>query len=199
MPNEDQTAILLKTLREAVIADAQDEKDKLFADMESRRAVEMEKARNEITDRMNYYVRSETEKVRNTWNQKTAQHAIEYRNDLLHIREEIENEVFSRVEARMRDFVASGEYAAYFSALLKRHGKDFAGRRFVFEVGPADKGREAEILAACPGSEVRENESLTLGGFIATEWGGALRVVETTESRLSRLREHFSENADLII
>jgi vacuolar-type H+-ATPase subunit E/Vma4 len=179
--------------------DAKLERDKLIADMEAKRATGLEKAKREIADRTKYYIQSETEKIRNTWNQKTAHHTLEYRNALLRIREEIEDEVFSRVEARMRDFVESGEYDGYFSALLRLHKKDFAGRHFIIEVSPADMKRKQEILSLCPGSEVQENPELSLGGFIATESGGALRVVESTKSRLERLRENFSEHADLII
>ena len=196
MTDAEQADILLKSIRDAVMADALLERDQLAEQTETKLAAELEKAHNEISGRMDYYIQSETEKIRNAWNQKISQHAMEYRNALLHIRDEIKDEVFSQATDRMREFVASEAYGAYFTALLKRHERVFAGRRFVFEVGTADMVRGEEIRAACPGSEVCENPELRLGGFVATEHGGALRVVETTESRLDRLREHFSEYAD---
>ena len=199
MTDAVQADILLKSFHDAVMADAIRAKGKLEAEMEAKREAELAKARREISDKMNYYIHAETEKARNAQNQRAANHGMGYRKTLLGIRKEIEDEVFAQVGERMQAQIGSVAYDAYFSALLRLHEREFRGQHFVFEVGPADKAREAEIRAVCPDCAVHVNGKLTMGGFIATAQSGSVRIVETTESRLDRLRELFCAHADLII
>ena len=80
---------MLTKFTAAVFADAQEENNKILAELEANRKSEMDKAENEILDEAYHRIQSEIEKIHNHTNQVLSKQTLELKKSLIRKQEEL--------------------------------------------------------------------------------------------------------------
>ncbi len=129
--------------------------------------------------------------VRDTEAKYRKMYALEeqkYRMDALKYREELSKKIFSGVERRITEFTSSEKYGDY---LIDIAECEKLSETAVVAVSPKDKKYGEKLKAKC-GREVRQDESIELGGLMIIDSEQGLIIDKTFDSALEEQKKAFS-------
>lgn len=116
------------------------------------------------------------------------------RAELLQLREEMVEDLFARVEARLEAFRGSAAYAGWLRARLEKHAG--AGAHTVY-IGPGDEPQKEMIAQVMPGCHVEITRGIRLGGAKVSD--GRVLYDETLDGALQEEKELFYQNSGLTV
>lgn len=111
-----------------------------------------------------------------------------YRMNALKYREELSQKIFSGVERRISEFTSSEKYGDY---LMNIADREKLSETAVVAVSPRDE-KYSEKLKAKYGREVRQDDSIELGGIMIIDPEQGLIIDKTFDSALEEQKKAFS-------
>lgn len=121
----------------------------------------------------------------------------EARRGLLARRQELVEELFGEVEARLADFAKSKDYPAWLAGKAKKAAEGLKGDALTVHIRPADEGQAAALEKALPGCTLAPDASIVLGGVKVTD--GKVQYDETLDEALRAEKERFYANSRLFV
>lgn len=164
-------------------------------------------AETQIQKEITEYKKQATEKLRSNTNReigkiqaaagvKAAEYEAAKRLNLVNLRNELTDSIFSDAELKIKEFTSSAEYPDF----LKRSAQSLLqaiGSEIVFYIRPCDTVYADALKEIAGNAEIREDSTIRLGGIIATDKNETLRADDTLDSRLTAEKKAFFESTDL--
>lgn len=168
--------------RMEIITQAQQDSDKTLADAQAQCQLADHDA---VTQRMAL----DTER-------QTSAATQAARQQLLAAREALVEDMFRQVESRLLDFTGGEKYGDWLAEKLAAHPFE-KGAAVTVSLRGADMAHAPRLEKALPGSTVRQDDSIRLGGLTATD--GRLLYDDTLDTLLAAEKEDFYLHSGLIL
>ena len=188
----------LAQFNEAINKDADEECEKIKIDAETEKREKLasvsEKLELEYQQRIEY----ETKRLQSESNKKTAEFENRKKIELIEKRNSIQQEIFSKVEKKIKEFVKSQEYKNFVVKSAGNIGKIIRGENLCVFVREEDLSLENEIkVAVGRDCKVEATKDIVLGGLKAST--DLQTADDTLENRLKNEQEWFRNNSGLTI
>lgn len=190
----------LSKFNSAVLQNAQQQHDKILAEIEEYRKAQLEKAEEEILQEAYDTIQREIAVLRNRQGQKISQAELENRRRLLRQREAITEKVFDLAAERLLAYARTPDYADRLCASLRKSCGELPEGRLVVQVKPGDLKLRERLAAAC-GREaaVEENAGIRLGGFRIVNAERGVFIDATYDRRLKGQKDWFAASSGLML
>ena len=189
----------LRLFTEAINSYAERQRLTILSDLEQYTGAELEKAEIEAERDAYIHVRRETAEVRASVIRELSAHELSARRRLLEERAAIENQVFAEAEKRLKAFVSADGYEQYLTRAAGKVAEAMSEGEIILRVRPADESRGVMLCGLIPGSTLRTDPAIAIGGFTAEHTARGILIDMTLDSRLAQQRESFRRSAQLMI
>ena len=143
------------------------------------------------------YRESELAELKLSTSSEISVSKFENKRNLLKMREDYFEELFSEFEAKVIGFRDSDKYRDFLTACLDKYDYDYS--KGVFFVRKEDVALMKEIMKARNVAAVIEEDYIKIGGFKFESKELNVLVEETLDSRMDSQKEWFRENSGFII
>jgi V/A-type H+-transporting ATPase subunit E len=141
-----------------------------------------------------------TQEIRQKYQRELAKYSLDAKRSLLQKRQELTDQVFAGVSAKLEAFHASEEYPSYLTGKIAAFAAENPLPDVVIYLCPADFPlADAVKKAYIPGCEVRQDPAIRLGGFILRDEANSLYFDETFEQRLADQKDYFTLHSELFL
>lgn len=195
---QEQTDKLLH-FTDAVLKNAERERETLNRQMAELRAKTLNEAKIEAKEAARNYYDREAARIRAEAGQEVSRHLMEIKRQVYLRRKEIGQEVFAKVRERIAEFTASPEYPAHLRGLLASAMKQLPGATSVsLRLRKEDLPYGEELASSVAPVQVTcEEGSFSLGGLAIRCAELGLRVDCSFDNQLAELSGHFAESFGL--
>lgn len=187
-------------IQQSVMAQAEEEAEKLRDQAKELRQTAMKQAEEEVTRELGSREQDEISEIRITATRSVSQKENTQRRELLLRREEITRSVFEEVKKRLTDYVKTPDYARFLEETAKGLSEQCPGtgtvvmlRRDDLTLGEKLRGRFGAD------AQVVEDESIRIGGVKVVNRASGLFLDETLDSRLEDQKSWFYANSGLSV
>lgn len=190
----------LEKFTSAVLQDAEEQRQKVLAEIEEYRRSELEKAEEEVLHETYVMIQNEIAAVKNAHSKQISLAELERRRNLLLLREKISEDVFSEVSRRLKDFAAADDYVSYVCGLLKETVQDIPEGKTSLLVKKEDmKHADAFLSAYGKPAVCEESSNIMIGGVIVFNHDKGVFVDLTLDLKLASQKDWFAANSGLTI
>jgi V/A-type H+-transporting ATPase subunit E len=182
----------------AVLKDAQDHREKILAEIEEYRNVQMEKAEEDILHEAYIMIQNEISAIKSQQSRKVSLAELEGRRKFLKQREEIMGRVFQETSARILAYTGTADYATMLCETVKKSCGTLPEGDLVIQVRPTDLPLADRLIKACGRTaKVEGNSSITLGGYILINSDKGVIIDETLDLKLMSQKDWFAASSGL--
>lgn len=179
---------------------AEEQRKKIEEEVESFKQKELEEAESEVLSEAYRLIQNEMVKMRDTIAREMAQREIDNRRALLKRRRAIMEDVFSRANASLQEFVKSEQYANSLEKFAKNLSEVFGDKGATFCMRSADQPYEALVARAFgKPCTFKTDDSIRIGGIRAFDPATGLEADETLDAMLNDQYAWFEENSGLAL
>lgn len=183
---------------EAVNRDADEECEKIKSQAEYEKNEKMALFSKELDLNIQNKIEYEIKKLRGESNKQMAELENRMKLELVQKRTQIEKDVFSKVEKKIKEFVKSDSYKDFILKSASEIGKLLKGDNLMIFVRDDDLIFESEIKNAVgKDCKIEVSEEIVLGGLKAST--DLQTADDTLEKRLENEHEWFINNSKLSI
>lgn len=190
----------LKKFTSAVLQDAEEQRQKVLAEIEDYRRGELEKAEEEVLHETYVMIQNEIAHVKNAHSKQVSLAELERRRKLLVLREQITQKVFSEVSGKLTTFAGTDEYIEFVCGLLRESGKEIPDGQTSILVRKEDlKHADAFVAAYGKPAVCEEDSNILIGGAIVFNHDKGVVTDLTLDLRLSSQKDWFTANSGLTL
>lgn len=187
-------------IQEAVLSAAEAESSAIIRQTDEYRRRELDKVENKVLTELYGRIQNEVSHMHTDSTATVSQHEAQCRRALLRRREELTNQLFEDVAARLREYAKTPEYADALAGTARRLAEQYPVHGSQVYFCPADRARLPELQQIFgAGCTVTPSEQIRLGGLILENKSAGLVVDETLDSRLSDQRRWFYANSGMTL
>lgn len=187
-------------IQQSVMAQAEEEAEKLRNQAKDLRNTAMKQAEEEVTRELSSREQDEVAEIRVATTRSVSQKENTQRRELLLRREEITRTVFEAVKKRLADYVKTSDYPRFLEETAKGLSEKCPKSGTVVMLRPDDLslGKQWE---GCFGADVQvvEDESIKIGGLKVVNRSSGLFLDETLDGRLEDQKSWFYANSGLTV
>lgn len=169
---------------------------KLEKSAETQMQKEITEYKKQATEKVRSNTSREIGKIQSAAGVKAAEYESAKRLNLVKLRNELTDGIFSDAELKIKEFTASSEYPDF----LKRSAERLlhtVGTEIIFYIRPQDTEYANILKEIAVNAEIRKDSAIRLGGIAATDKAETMRADDTLDSRLSAEKKAFFESTDL--
>jgi len=189
----DNTEEKLKNLTSAIMADAEDESNAIYEEIEKQSERVMNAGDDEALNEAFRFIKGQIAEIRNDCGRKVSHAMMQYKRELYLRREEMEDEIESAVRERLRAYVKTPAYRAWMVNTAKRLMREFDADMVLY-LRPGDEDVKEEIahletphkIGFAPGG-------FELGGMEAVCPDRKRHIDAAFDSTLHQMRGDFSK------
>lgn len=177
---------------------AEEQRQKIEEEIQSFKQKELEETEIEVLTECYHLIQSEMCQMRIGISRDIAQREMDARRKLLEKRQKIEDEIFSRAQKQLLEFVNNEKYAGFLERTAHRFSETFHQPGTVICLKEEDHGHEALIQDAF-GSDCtfQTDPAIHIGGIKAYHPDMGLLADETLDTLLESQYEWFEQNSGL--
>lgn len=177
-----------------ILAEASEESKRAMDQAQQKRAAALRKAEDQVLREAYQYIHREVARIKAEAGRSVSRHMLENQRALSLRREEMAQETFARVRAKIAAFTRTPAYGDRLEELLKEALDQLPGAEDVqVYLRPEDKAWIPRLSKAA-GRKVDFRETdLRMGGLVARSPGLGLRVDASFDSAAQELSGHFAE------
>lgn len=185
---------------DAVLKDANEQKERLLKEIEEEKQRELEKAENDILKNIYTHIQSEISEIKHQSGRDLSKKALEIRKELLLKRDALSEKIFAMLKERLNSFIQTEDYKKFLSDGIAKAISLAGDCKVIFYTS----ARDAELVKAlCKdlncNAETEIDEEIGLGGFILICNEKGIRLNETLDERFKEQIGHFNEISGLVI
>lgn len=193
-----QQEITLEKFSSSVLKDAQEQHDKILAEIEVYRKAEMEKAEVEAQQESSSMIQSEMSSIKNLQSRKLSLAELEGRRRLLKQREDLTEKIFGQTADKIRSYTSTPEYVQQLCSRVKSSSSSLPEGSLVIQVKPDDLSLADKLKEACGrDATVEANINIELGGYILCNNDKGIVIDETFDLKLNSQRDWFASTSGL--
>lgn len=169
---------------------------KLEKSAETQMQKEITEYKKQATEKVRSNTSREIGKIQSAAGVKAAEYESAKRLNLVKLRNELTDGIFSDAELKIKEFTASSEYPDF----LKRSAERLlhtVGTEIILYIRPQDTEYANILKEIAVNAEIRKDSAIRLGGIAATDKAETMRADDTLDSRLSAEKKAFFESTDL--
>jgi V/A-type H+-transporting ATPase subunit E len=185
---------------DAVLKDANEQRERLLKEIEEEKQRELEKAENDILKNIYAHIQAEIAEIKHQSGRDLSKKALEIRKELLQKRDELSEKIFAMITERLTAFIQTEDYKNYLSSCIQKSISLVGNCKVIFYTCAKD----TELVKAlykdlnC-NAEIEIDEEIKLGGFILICNEKGIRMNETLDERFNEQKGHFNEISGLVI
>lgn len=186
----------------AINAYAEEQRTRIIEEVEQKNEIEMKKAEDEVLSDSYRMIQKELADMRSRMRSDFCRKKMNGRNEILILRNEIEQKVFERAAEKINEYTKTTQYVQKLASLAQKIKGilcEKEGQIIVF-LRPADMIHSQLVRdslgMAC---EIKEDEDIILGGIIAANYTRGLLIDASLDTELEENHSWFAENSGLFI
>lgn len=188
----------LERFTSILLAEATEETQRTLDALKQKHDAALSAAEDQVLQEAYDYIHAEVSRIRSEQGQKVSQRLMENKRALSRRREEIAQEVFAQVRARIAAFTETPAYAQRLAALLQEALAALQGARdVVVTLREEDLPLADTLRSAVPAAFTVQAGPIRLGGLIASSASKNLRADASFDSAMAGLDGHFARVAGL--
>lgn len=173
-----------------VLTDAEAQRDRILEQLKAKRLERLAAAEQEISARYEKKRIREIERLKSKTNEGMAERVAEQKKALLSGREQMAEDIFAAVQAKLLDYITTEEYAQSMQALLAEKGATVEGG---FDVVVWAQDPVMQRVAQQSGYVVQVTDEPLLGGCKLKSQQSNMLVDLTFGAKFHQEREAFLE------
>lgn len=185
---------------DAVLKDANEQREHLLQEIEEEKQRELEKAENDILKNIYIHIQSEIAEIKHQSGRDLSKKALEIRKELLQKRDGLSEKIFAMLKERLTAFIQTEDYKKYLFDGIQKTISLSGDCKVIFYTLAKDtelvKGLCKDLKC---NAEVEIDEEIELGGFILVCNEKGIRLNETLDERFKEQIGHFNEISGLVI
>ena len=183
---------------EAINKDADEECEKIKLDAEMEKKEKIISASEKLNLEYQQRIEHEIKKLQSENNKKTAESENRKKVQLIEKRNSIQQEIFMKVEKKIKEFVKSQEYKSFVLKSAENIGRILKGNNLCVFIRQEDSSLADEIKVAVGREcQIQTTNDIVLGGLKAST--DLQTADDTLENRLESEQEWFRNNSGLTI
>ena len=185
---------------QAIFEEAQERSASLRKQADDYKKQQFSQAEHEVLVELYGKIQDQVSQIKGSSVREIARRENEMRQALLRHREELTEQVFDGVRARLADYAATGQYQASLLATAAALGREFPQEGSLLLVRKEDlplADRLAEAFAK--GCQVQASDSIQLGGLQVQNQEAGLFADETLDAKLEDQRAWFGSASGLTV
>ena len=187
-------------IQQSVMAQAEEEAEKLRAQAKDLRDTAMKQAEEEVARELTSREQEEAAEIRVAATRSVSQKENQERRELLLRREEITRSVFQEVKKRLADYVRTPDYTRFLEETAKGLAEKCSGAGTVVMLRRDDLALGDQLKSRFGAdAQVAEDESIKIGGVKVVNRASGLFLDETLDSRLEDQKSWFYKSSGLSV
>jgi V/A-type H+-transporting ATPase subunit E len=197
MANEEYK---LAKFQAAVFAEIDAKAAQIEHEAEEFKEQELEKTKDEQLTKSFYLIQEKSEEIKKDFKHEVAKFSLEQKHAVLLKRNEITENIFANVKQQVVDYTNTLEYKDYLLSSVSHFAKNASYDNLEIMVTSKDLAFANEIIKAYgKDCNVKESNTIELGGFIACNTDQGIYFDETLEQKLAEQKKYFIEHSQLDI
>lgn len=182
-----------------VLKDAAMQRDEMMKRFEQEKKRRVDKEENELLSDAYADIQSAIEKCRRENNERVLKIEMERKKQLIRAREQMIDDIFSRVRIKLDDFISSEEYGAWLVRCVDMAIEEFGAGKTTVYLTKADMQYEALIKRKYSDISVEQADSDFIGGLCAFHEEKQIFLDYSIKTMLGEKRESFLQKSRLSI
>ena len=177
-----------------ILAEASEESRRAMDQAQQKRAAALRRAEDQVLREAYQYIHREVARIKGEAGRSVSRHMLENQRALSLRREEMAQETFALVRAKIAAFTRTPAYGARLEELLKQALSHLPGAKDVQVcLRPEDSQWIPRLSKAAGGKVTFQEGDFRMGGLVARSPSLGLRVDASFDSAAQELSGHFAE------
>lgn len=196
MTNEDK----MSKFTEAVLADAEQEKQHIMEQLEEEKAQRLKKAEEDILKEAFDFIQHEVAQIKISTGKELSLRNLEIRKELLNRRNKLTMQVFDKVRDRIKEYCTKDQYKEDLSEIIAGSVNELGADGTVILCRNEDSAIINDIVKEKGFNiAVQTDTTIKLGGLRFANEAKGLLIDETFDSKYNEQLSKFEETSGLII
>lgn len=178
-----------------ILAEAAAESKRAMDEVQRRREQRIQEAEDEVLKEAYEYIHTEVSRIQSEAGRGVSRHMLDNKRTLSLRRQEMAQEVFALVRAKITAFTRTDAYARRMTALMEEAAECLAGaKEILVTLREEDMGLRQALTDAVPLMHLTfQTGDFRMGGLVAESPDLGLRVDSSFDSAAEELSGHFAE------
>lgn len=197
MANSDEK---ISKFVQAITQYAQEQRDKIHREVEEFKSERLQHAEQEVLRDSYQLIQKERAELRHQMSREMSRRDLEARKELLAMRKDMTDRIFTDAEAKLRAYTETPAYAERLKTSLAALTGELPAEGTVFELSRRDEALLDTLRPLCPpGASFALTDDIVLGGMRGVNAAAGLLADDTLDTRLESQREWFVSHSGLTV